>query len=337
MKRILASTVILGTLAVNLLAFQNCGGPGLVARENFSTVSASAESDGNSTPSQPLQKACADSKVLGRWSTNPVDFFAPEAQILTFNEDCTITTRICNARAEFSSMRSERGAVSLKLLEADATTGCPPRGNFTCNYQLKDLTPTVGQLDINCQDVIKLTLFNGEPVVGSVPLPTATPPALATPKPAPSGPKRFFVTEKTYDGNLGGRPGADQKCQTDPAKPADLTTARAFIMYNGITAGHDDWPLYAGTTYTEINDLHSFETDMDEDLDLASETTPSGWPAKEFWFGAYLAFVAGKNCDDWTNASSANPVSFGGKGYLFFHSAPGASCATKKRLLCVEM
>jgi hypothetical protein len=40
---------------------------------------------------------------------------------------------------------------------------------------------------------------------------------------------RIFVTASTYDGNLGGAQGADNKCNSDPARPQGTTNWKALI------------------------------------------------------------------------------------------------------------
>lgn len=106
-------------------------------------------------------------------------------------------------------------------------------------------------------------------------------------------PKQVFVSSETYDGNLGGLPGADAKCQT-LATAAGLTgTFKAWLSTGTTTATsrltHSDGP-YAlvdntkiANNWSDLTDgslLHAIDQDENGDTSTAiaiwTGTTPTG-------------------------------------------------------------
>lgn len=72
--------------------------------------------------------------------------------------------------------------------------------------------------------------------------------------------KIIFMTNSTYDGNLGGFSGADAKCMSDTNKPAGSSTYKAILTHFNVrqacttancTSASDnvDWVLKPNTTY----------------------------------------------------------------------------------------
>jgi hypothetical protein len=87
----------------------------------------------------------------------------------------------------------------------------------------------------------------------------------------PALPARFiFVSTEVYAGDLGGLSGADERCNTDPARPSearyrallvsDSRTACETDRCSGDPGEHDSWVLRPGTQYVTAEGLPVFET-----------------------------------------------------------------------------
>jgi hypothetical protein len=158
--------------------------------------------------------------------------------------------------------------------------------------------------------------FTPVPIPTSTPSPTATPTPTSTPSPTilPAV-SRVFVTSTTYNGNLGGITGADQKCQTSAntaniggtwkAWLSDTTTSASsrlnhgnipYKLLNGALIA-DDWNYL--TTYgskIKINITESGAT-LDGYLQVWTNTQKSG--------AAYNPSLV-YSCNNWTSASVTN-------------------------------
>ena len=64
---------------------------------------------------------------------------------------------------------------------------------------------------------------------------------------------RIFVTAGTYNGNLGGVSGADNKCANATNNPYDGAVFRAMIMGDGRSTGSADWVLKPNTKYYRMD------------------------------------------------------------------------------------
>ncbi|MCC5813828.1 MAG: DUF1554 domain-containing protein [Leptospira sp.] len=76
---------------------------------------------------------------------------------------------------------------------------------------------------------------------------------------------RIFLTEATYDGNLGGITGADEKCMSDSNKPTNRNSVYKAMIFSGDDRkllfdgtkiednGDKDWVFKASTKYVRID------------------------------------------------------------------------------------
>jgi surface protein len=149
--------------------------------------------------------------------------------------------------------------------------------------------------------------------------------------------KRLFLTLVTYNGNLGGTAGADDKCATDLNNPGGVFKAllgnndRSLhpISMDWVTAPHVEYyePL---STYivTKTNYRGIFN------LILSSfEAAPSG---VEFWTGLdeNTWAVSNNNCGNWESGES---TSLGDASEPNDWSITADTCDQMKKILCVEI
>ena len=350
LKKLGAVGILVGFVAFNLIVFQNCADPsGMGALSGFSqtgTMSAiqSGEDQGTGLvdPEQPSGKACAASKVLGQWGTDPEDLNAPNSEMLTFNDDCTVTSRLCGSKTVVTPTLGDKGKVTLKVSEAPLSMTCVPNGTYQCDYELSSLNNGVKSLLVYCGEGMELTLFSGMPSMPVDPMPSATPVPTPTPIPTPVGPKRFWVSGGEYGAKFGSAANADTKCMIDLGKPEGIRDARALMIDKVRKHPGPGWILYPNTTYIRTDDKLTFTTDETGGFDPLEIKVPAGDARKRFWFGAQggtLAPGSSSNCKDWTyDQDSWEEATIGGDTFgNFFRANEDQYCNTKQHILCVEM
>ena len=164
---------------------------------------------------------------------------------------------------------------------------------------------------------------------------------------APVFPLRIFVTNNTYQGNLGGIAGADAKCNdvADINNPNDSSTYKALLAVTGVRDLATDWPLLPDNPYLRVDMITPIEiTDASGKLPntLLNAITTSP-PANSFsgmqtnWTTSASSSVA--NCDAWTNGTTgtqyyATPTVTDLTGTSFFTSS--IACTSFLTLICVE-
>jgi hypothetical protein len=150
---------------------------------------------------------------------------------------------------------------------------------------------------------------------------------------------RIFVTTATYDGNLGGKVGADAKCQSDPGKPATGTYKAMLRFTNRDTT--TDWVFQANKKYyrTDRTTLIGI-TDTNKKLPptLTNPITASGVQVKT---GFTDDFAPGTtNCVDY---SSSVAIDYSTTGLAnnttvdsLLNGAADTTCDTTAPIICVE-
>ena len=346
MRKSSAWAVLVAVVAFNLLVFQNCSDPGMVAVTGFSsngTFSAiqsgqdqgGEKSPGLVDPETPAGKACASSKVLGQWGTDPEDLNAPNSEMLTFKDDCTVTSRMCGSKIQATSANADTGRVTLKVSESPGGMACVPDGTYTCDYELSSMTSNLKSLAVICGGgAFRLNLFSG---MSAMPVDT-TP----TPVPTPTGPKRFWVTGATFSAKFGSAQSADMYCMRSLQAPTGLIDGRALLIDKTRKHPGPGWILHPNTTYNRTDGKLSFTTDETGAFDPLAIKVPAGDEKKMFWFGAQggtLAPGSSSNCEDWTyDADNWKEATVGGDDFgNFFRANEDQYCNSKQHLLCVEM
>ncbi len=132
-----------------------------------------------------------------------------------------------------------------------------------------------------------------------------------------TGPLRIFVTQNLYNGNLGGKSGADTKCMNDPNTPPTGTfkalistssSRRACNLADCTTTsvGRVDWPLRADTTYYRLDQTTVIGTTTTNAVFGFNLSAPIDDTYAEIWTGLSheFAYDSTYNCLDWTDGSS---------------------------------
>lgn len=104
---------------------------------------------------------------------------------------------------------------------------------------------------------------------------------------------KIFVTTLTFNGNLGGVSGADQKCNDDAQ--SGTSTYKALIGGRG-----GDWPLQANTVY--INAAGQTIGTTNDSSQFAFPVT-NAIGAGSVWTGLTNAWNDFNTCNSWTDSS----------------------------------
>lgn len=176
--------------------------------------------------------------------------------------------------------------------------------------------------------------------------------------------RRIFVTNTTYNGNLGGISGADSKCSSDTNNPGNGSTYHALLMdsqtnryvctnsgdcstADACTSGVD-WVLKASMEYirTDGTVIGTTSSKCLFDVFSGSSLTNAIGASGSYWDGIYDKWVSPSHntCNRWT--SSTNSGDFDGNGRIgsvsatdstaFYVSTSLPTCDTSKSLICVE-
>lgn len=159
---------------------------------------------------------------------------------------------------------------------------------------------------------------------------------------------RLFYTNTTYDGNLGGRSGADSKCNSDANKPGGLSNVRAVI-----NVSEDDLMLNMQDNYSipegiikRLGSSTTIASNVDTFL-RHLETTEAGFTVGAptgFWSGIetsedVIVVPATDNCSNWTSNSSGENGASGTLTTMSSNSkwkaTDNTSCDTSLRILCL--
>jgi hypothetical protein len=173
--------------------------------------------------------------------------------------------------------------------------------------------------------------------------------ALAGPAYADQHEKTVFVTSVSFNGNLGGLRGADDKCQAQADGPASVVPSGTYLAWlsdgtdspnTRFTKSAHPYILPNGTKiaedFTDLTDgslLHSI------DIDTTGE--PVG--LKEFWSGTNADGTSASSsviCDGWTADPVANYRGMAGRtslsSSLWSSQWGGPRCSMTFRLVCFQ-
>ena len=156
----------------------------------------------------------------------------------------------------------------------------------------------------------------------------------------------LFDTATAYTGNLGGRSGADSKCNSDTDKPSACTSAAwAFISVNSndeirdmpTTKGvftNSDWFFRDGSAAPSIA-----ATSWGDLLDGAIMNPPQsgGIDFGNYWTGSDAYGGVTTSCNAWASGSSSITGTDGGKTYsdnYWLSYSTAAACSASLGLLC---
>ena len=138
---------------------------------------------------------------------------------------------------------------------------------------------------------------------------------------------KIFLTSGTFNGNLGGVSGADQKCNDDAQ--SGRAPYKAFLAGRG-----GDWVLQANTLYVRSNGSTIGTTDGSARLVFPFTNGPIGTGL--FWSGFGTNWATEETCVGWTDSSNVGDAGDSGaitNGFLRFSTA---ACTNAYQLLCVQ-
>ncbi|MCB1158746.1 MAG: DUF1554 domain-containing protein [Leptospiraceae bacterium] len=161
--------------------------------------------------------------------------------------------------------------------------------------------------------------------------------------------KIIFISNASYNGNLGGVSGADAKCNSDSAKPSNIPNTYKALLVDGVSRQASlspntgdskiNWVLLSNTNYfradgttkigtTTAAGLFNFDMDASFGTALAADWTGlnSDWTSHT------------QHCTNWS--SDANTEN-GSSGSVLFNTEwsirlLSSGCDTSKRLICVQ-
>ncbi|MCB1200943.1 MAG: DUF1554 domain-containing protein [Leptospiraceae bacterium] len=163
--------------------------------------------------------------------------------------------------------------------------------------------------------------------------------------------RKVFVTDTSYNGNLGGFSGADEKCNSDGSKPSGGGTYKAMLVdgtnrracstanCSGGTGEHIDWVLKPNTKYVRADGTNEiFTTNANGIFEFGtlsnsiSETTLFAWTAlNNDWTSST------NNCQAWSSTSGGSRVGAASSSTGNAINVTSQTCTTSTlRLYCVE-
>ena len=173
---------------------------------------------------------------------------------------------------------------------------------------------------------------------------------------------RIFVTASSYNGNLGGISGADQKCANDANNPNDGATFKALVVggtrracsNSYCSSGYEaqNWVLKANTEYINMSDSSTFVTTnanavveypvFVNDEGKENKALDKVWTGLSSMGGGFVDSVkdwttASDNCSNWTNENALGGIygeSFSNDYSAF--SSMSDFCSGLNKLYCVE-
>ena len=160
--------------------------------------------------------------------------------------------------------------------------------------------------------------------------------------------KQIFWTDQTYDGNLGGLPGADAKCQMSAVNAGVRGDFKAWLSHGATTDAIPDRPnfTYYDLPYRNVdgnpvaNDFIDF---LDNEFEGRIRSVTGSNAFIEYWTG--LENDGSKfgtfNCSGWTTNMNieAGLLGFNDGGQdpaLSWSSQSAKGCVLKAHILCFE-
>ena len=162
---------------------------------------------------------------------------------------------------------------------------------------------------------------------------------------------RIFSTSRIHDGNLGGSLGADNLCNSDPAKPNDGSTYKELLGTIKREATSNNWPLLENTEYYQLNDerynlkglligkTNEFKVFNFPLSNNVGYTIPGYFPFTYTGLDGIMNANLDNNCSNFTSSEEQDSGLLG--NYLntnskAFSSEDASSCNGKFSIYCVE-
>ncbi len=156
-----------------------------------------------------------------------------------------------------------------------------------------------------------------------------------------AGEKRIFLTNSTYNGNLGGKAGADTKCNSDSNRPSILpNTYKAMLAVTSSRTGSPvaDWVFAASSRIFQSDGITPImTTDAGAVFTFGALTNP--FANNPFWSGLTNTWTASANtCAGWTSSSNVINGVFGDGISTNAMSINNSTltCDQQRRILCVQ-
>jgi hypothetical protein len=161
--------------------------------------------------------------------------------------------------------------------------------------------------------------------------------ALTTRKFSPIGSQlRMFVSQNSYQGNLSGVLGADEKCNSDSNRPVTISPFLAFVGHlpdrNASAVYIPNFTYIRPDLTTEIFTADS--SGMPPETLVNSVSTSS----TNVWTGFGTGFTVGGNCSNWESNLLADTGAIGNSGATDsdWYTDVSLSCSGSYKLYCVE-
>lgn len=177
--------------------------------------------------------------------------------------------------------------------------------------------------------------------------------------------KIIFITASSYTGDLGGKSGADDKCNSDANNPGDGSQYKALIGVNQVLPAtarmacvgdcvspgteSSDWPLTASTRYIRPDGTLIGTTDEFEKFDYLGNTTFSSDPTELVWTGLTSDAnytTSAYHCSNWTASSiqsgrggnaAGTDGTFAAEFRYVLEWEVSVPCGSSRKLICVEI
>jgi len=118
----------------------------------------------------------------------------------------------------------------------------------------------------------------------------------------------IFMTNKTFNGSLGGTSGADLLCMNDSNKPAISSSSiyKALLGTGNRYVSGNDWVLRANTTYKRANTTITVGYTNSQKWFIFSLSNPISNISKDVWTGLRSnGNLSEYNCSQWTSSSNS--------------------------------
>lgn len=150
---------------------------------------------------------------------------------------------------------------------------------------------------------------------------------------------KIFVTEKKYDGNMGGISGVDAKCNNDAHTPTDNRYYKALILAPNRNKESHDWPLLSNTTYYRVSGEKIGVTIINDAIFSIPLSLGVTDDIHDVWTASKDgSYTNSDNCSVWNSNSTTASGKIGLSSSTDSHFiANGSSyCNTEHELYCVE-
>jgi len=160
--------------------------------------------------------------------------------------------------------------------------------------------------------------------------------ALTTRKFSPIiGKLRMFVSQNSYQGNLSGVLGADEKCNSDSNRPVTISPYLAFV---GHTTDRSASAVYIPNfTYIRPDLTIGIFTADSSGMPPATLVNSVSTSSTDVWTGFGIGFTVGGNCSNWgSNSLTGARGNSGATNSDWYTNVSLLNCSSSYKLYCVE-